>query len=206
MTTRTGRLAEYRRKRDFSRTREPAGGKRKKSPRLAYVIQKHAATRLHYDLRLELDGVMKSWAVPKGPSLDPAVKRLAIHVEDHPIEYNQFEGTIPAGEYGGGTVMIWDFGTYTSAVDADDPEAALRAGYRKGDFKFVLRGRRLKGSWVLVRTKGRGDRSRQQQWLLIKHRDETADPDIDPTEAYQTSARTGRTMNEIAEGQRKRRV
>jgi bifunctional non-homologous end joining protein LigD len=206
MTTRTGRLAEYRRKRDFSRTREPAGGKRKKSPRLAYVIQKHAATRLHYDLRLELDGVMKSWAVPKGPSLDPAVKRLAIHVEDHPIEYNQFEGTIPAGEYGGGTVMIWDFGTYTSAVDADDPEAALRAGYRKGDFKFVLRGRRLKGSWVLVRTKGRGDRSRQQQWLLIKHRDETADPDIDPTEAYPTSARTGRTMHEIAEGQRKGRV
>jgi bifunctional non-homologous end joining protein LigD len=102
--------------------------------------------------------------------------------------------------------MIWDFGTYTSAVDADDPEAALRAGYRKGDFKFVLRGRRLKGSWVLVRTKGRGDRSRQQQWLLIKHRDETADPDIDPTEAYPTSARTGRTMHEIAEGQRKGRV
>jgi bifunctional non-homologous end joining protein LigD len=206
MTTRSSRLAEYRRKRDFSRTREPAGGKRKKSPRLAYVIQKHAASRLHYDLRLELDGVMKSWAVPKGPSLDPAVKRLAIHVEDHPIEYNQFEGTIPAGEYGGGTVMIWDFGTYTSAGDADDPEAALRAGYRKGDFKFVLRGRRLKGSWVLVRTKGRGDRSRQQQWLLIKHRDETADPDIDPIEAYPTSARTGRTMNEIAEGQRKRRA
>jgi bifunctional non-homologous end joining protein LigD len=206
MTTRSSRLAEYRRKRDFSRTREPAGGKRRKSPRLAYVIQKHAASRLHYDLRLELDGVMKSWAVPKGPSLDPAAKRLAIHVEDHPIEYNQFEGTIPAGEYGGGTVMIWDFGTYTSAGDAEDPEAALRAGYRKGDFKFVLRGRRLKGPWVLVRTKGRGDRLRQQQWLLIKHRDETADPDIDPTEAYQTSARTGRTMNEIAEGQRKRRV
>jgi bifunctional non-homologous end joining protein LigD len=206
MSTRAGRLAEYRRKRDFSRTREPVGGKRKKSPRLAYVIQKHAASRLHYDLRLELDGVMKSWAVPKGPSLDPAVKRLAIHVEDHPIEYNQFEGTIPAGEYGGGTVMIWDFGTYTAPVDTDDPEAALRAGYRKGDFKFVLRGRRLKGSWVLVRTKGRGDRSRQQQWLLIKHRDETADPDIDPTVTYPTSARTGRTMDEIAEGQRKRRA
>src|SRR5215207_9785410 len=126
MTTRSGKLAEYRRKRDFSRTREPAGGKRKKSPRLAYVIQKHDASRLHYDLRLELDGVMKSWAVPKGPSLDPSVKRLAIHVEDHPIEYNQFEGTIPEGEYGGGTVMIWDHGTYTAAGDEDDPEAALR--------------------------------------------------------------------------------
>jgi bifunctional non-homologous end joining protein LigD len=166
------------------------------------VIQKHAASRLHYDLRLELDGVMKSWAVPKGPSLDPAVKRLAIHVEDHPIEYNQFEGTSPAGEYGGGTVMIWDYGTYTAAGDAEDPEAALRAGYRKGDFKFVLKGKRLKGSWVLVHTKGRGERSRQ--WLLIKHRDEAADPDTDPTEAYQTSARPGRTMDGIAEGQPKR--
>jgi bifunctional non-homologous end joining protein LigD len=206
MTTRSGRLAEYRRKRDFGRTREPAGGRRKKTARLAYVIQKHAASRLHYDLRLELDGVMKSWAVPKGPSLDPKVKRLAIHVEDHPIEYNQFEGTIPPGEYGGGTVMIWDYGSYTAAGEEDDPDAALRAGYRKGDFKFVLRGKRLKGSWVLVRTKGRGDRSRQQQWLLIKHRDETADPDIDPTEAHQTSARTGRTMDEIAEGRRKRRA
>ncbi|HEY7502698.1 MAG TPA: DNA polymerase ligase N-terminal domain-containing protein [Gemmatimonadales bacterium] len=206
MSTRSGKLGEYRRKRDFSRTREPAGGERKKSPGLAYVIQKHAASRLHYDLRLELDGVMKSWAVPKGPSLDPAVKRLAIHVEDHPIEYNQFEGTIPAGEYGGGTVMIWDFGTYTSAGEEDDAEAALRAGYRRGELKLVLRGKRLKGAWVLVRTKGRGDRPRQQQWLLIKQRDEAADPDIDPTEAYQTSARTGRSMDEIAKGQRKRRA
>ena len=204
MTTRGERLAEYRRKRDFRRTREPKGGTRKKSPRLAYVIQKHAASRLHYDLRLELDGVMKSWAVPKGPSLDPAVKRLAIQVEDHPIEYNQFEGTIPAGEYGGGTVMIWDYGTYTAAGDEADAEAALRAGHHEGDFKFVLKGKRLKGSWVLVRTRGRGERSRQGQWLLIKHRDEAADPDIDPTEAYQTSARTGRSMDQIAEGQPKR--
>ena len=205
MGARTDKLAEYRRKRDFDRTREPEGGKRTRSSRLAYVIQKHAASRLHYDLRLELDGVMKSWAVPKGPSLDPSVKRLAIHVEDHPIEYNAFEGTIPAGEYGGGTVMIWDYGTYTAAAGEPDPEAALRAGYRKGDFKFVLRGKRLRGSWVLVRTRGRGDRSRQNQWLLIKHRDETADPGTDPTEAHQTSARTGRTMDEIAEGKRKRR-
>jgi bifunctional non-homologous end joining protein LigD len=199
MTTRD-KLAGYRRKRDFSRTGEPAGGKAPKSVRLAYVIQKHAASRLHYDLRLELDGVMKSWAVPKGPSLDPSAKRLAIHVEDHPIEYNRFEGTIPAGEYGGGTVMIWDYGTYTAAGEVDDPEAALREGYRKGDFKFVLRGKRLGGSWVLVRTRGRGDRSRQGQWLLIKHRDTAADPGTDPTEEYQTSARSERTMEEIAEG------
>jgi bifunctional non-homologous end joining protein LigD len=200
MTPRTGKLAEYRRKRDFTRTREPEGGGRKKSSKLAYVIQKHAASRLHYDLRLELDGVMKSWAVPKGPSLDPSVKRLAIHVEDHPIEYNEFEGSIPEGEYGGGTVMVWDRGTYTAAGDEDDPEEALREGYRKGDFKFVLRGKRLKGSWVLVRTRGWGDRSRQGQWLLIKHRDDEADPDTDPVAEYLRSAKSGRTMEEIAEG------
>jgi len=200
MTTRTGKLTEYRRKRDFTRTREPEGGRRRKSSKLAYVIQKHAAGRLHYDLRLELDGVMKSWAVPKGPSLDPSVKRLAIHVEDHPIEYNEFEGSIPEAEYGGGTVMVWDKGTYTAAGDEDDPEEALREGYRKGDFKFVLRGKRLKGSWVLVRTRGWGDRSRQGQWLLIKHRDDEADSDTDPVAEYLTSAKSGRTMDEIAEG------
>jgi bifunctional non-homologous end joining protein LigD len=200
MTTRTGKLGEYRRKRDFTRTREPEGGGRRKSSKLAYVIQKHAASRLHFDLRLELDGVMKSWAVPKGPSLDPSVKRLAIHVEDHPIEYNEFEGSIPEGEYGGGTVMVWDKGTYTAAADEDDPEEALRKGYRKGDFKFVLRGKRLKGSWVLVRTRGWGDRNRQGQWLLIKHRDDEADPDTDPVAEYLTSAKSGRTMEEIAEG------
>jgi bifunctional non-homologous end joining protein LigD len=188
-------LQEYRRKRDFSRTREPKGGKRRKSTRLAYVIQKHAASRLHFDLRLELDGVMKSWAVPKGPSLDPSVKRLAIEVEDHPIEYNAFEGTIPEGEYGGGTVMIWDTGTYTAAADGDDPEVVLREGYRKGDFKFVLRGKRLTGSWVLVRTRGKG---RRNQWLLIKHRDDAADPEADPVAEELTSARSGRTMDEIA--------
>jgi bifunctional non-homologous end joining protein LigD len=128
------------------------------------------------------------------------VKRLAIHVEDHPIEYNDFEGTIPEGEYGGGAVMVWDRGTYTSAGDEDDPEEALRKGYQKGDFKFVLHGKRLKGSWVLVRTRGWGDRSRQGQWLLIKHRDDEADPDTDPVAEYLTSAKSGRTMEEIAEG------
>ena len=125
------------------------------------MIQKHAASHLHFDLRLELDGVMKSWAVPKGPSLDPAVKRLAMQVEDHPIEYNAFEGTIPKGEYGGGTVMIWDRGTYTYGGDDDvEPVEALREGYARGDFKFVLHGKRLKGSWVLVRTR-RGDPKRR---------------------------------------------
>jgi bifunctional non-homologous end joining protein LigD len=194
-------LEEYRRKRDFSRTAEPRGGRVRAARKLAYVIQKHAASRLHYDLRLELDGVMKSWAVPKGPSLDPSVKRLAMQVEDHPIEYNTFEGTIPKGEYGGGTVMLWDRGSYEYGGDYPDPLEGLRRGYEKGDFKFVLHGKRLKGSWVLVRIR-RGDPSRPQ-WLLIKHRDEFAEPETEVTEEYQTSAATGRTMDAIAEGKRR---
>jgi bifunctional non-homologous end joining protein LigD len=203
MPNRSDQLAEYRRKRDFARTREPRGAARRgAASRLAYVIQRHEATRLHFDLRLELDGVMKSWAVPKGPSLDPAVKRLAIEVEDHPIDYNSFEGTIPAGEYGGGTVMLWDRGTYAYAGDSDDPLGALRDGYRKGDFKIELRGKRLHGSWVLVRTRRTG---RKNQWLLIKHRDEHADPDVDPVAKYRTSVTTGRTMAQIAAGTKPRR-
>jgi bifunctional non-homologous end joining protein LigD len=198
-----GALAEYRRKRDFSRTAEPRGSARRTGPKLAYVIQKHAASRLHFDLRLELDGVMKSWAVPKGPSLDPAVKRLAMQVEDHPIEYNQFEGTIPQGEYGGGTVMVWDRGTYRYGGDEPDALEGLREGYRKGDFKFVLQGKRLRGSWVLVRMR-RGDRD-QHQWLLIKHRDEFADPGSDVIADHETSVATGRTMEEIAAGKRRRK-
>ena len=188
-------LAEYRRKRDFTRTREPAGGRTRAGKKLAFVIQKHAASHLHFDLRLELDGVMKSWAVPKGPSLDPAVKRLAMQVEDHPIEYNKFEGTIPEGEYGGGTVMLWDRGTYTAPGDEPDPEAALRRGYEKGDFKFELHGKRLRGSWVLVRI--RRDEERRQ-WLLIKHRDQYAEEGSDIVADVTTSVATGRTMDEIA--------
>jgi bifunctional non-homologous end joining protein LigD len=212
----TKRLAEYRRKRDFTRTEEPSGEPRtaprkkttraptpRKAPKLAYVIQKHAASHLHFDLRLELDGVMKSWAVPKGPSLDPAVKRLAMQVEDHPIEYNKFEGTIPKGEYGGGTVMIWDRGTYTYGGSEEvDPVEGLRRGYAKGDFKFALAGDRLNGSWVLVRTR-RGDPKRAQ-WLLIKHRDDAAEPDSEVVEEYQTSVATGRTMDEITAGRKPR--
>jgi len=196
VSQRSTRLGEYRRKRDFSVTSEPSGGSKKSTPqKLAFVIQKHAASHLHFDFRLELDGVMKSWAVPKGPSLDPAVKRLAVEVEDHPIEYNQFEGTIPAGEYGGGTVMLWDRGHYHADGDAVDPVAALRQGYERGDLKFVLEGKRLKGSWVLVRTRRPASRP---QWLLIKHRDRFARPGFDPIEEYQTSVTTGRTMQQIA--------
>ena len=198
-------LSEYRRKRDFSITAEPPGNERRAAARksLVFVIQKHAASHLHFDFRLELDGVMKSWAVPKGPSLDPAVKRLAMQVEDHPIEYNTFEGTIPQGEYGGGTVMLWDRGTYTSALDDEDPLTALRRGYAKGDLKLMLEGERLHGSWVLVRTR-RGAENKPQ-WLLIKHRDAFAKAGADIVAEVVTSVASGRTMDEIAEN-RKRKV
>jgi bifunctional non-homologous end joining protein LigD len=196
----TGRLGEYRRKRDFTRTKEPkcaaVAVRRKRA--LAFVIQKHAARSLHFDLRLELDGVMKSWAVPKGPSLDPAHKRLAMQVEDHPLEYNSFEGTIPEGEYGGGTVMLWDRGTYTYAEKDSDPVQRLRDGYERGDLNFELRGKRLRGSWALIRLK-RGDPAKPA-WLLIKHRDEFARRGSDIVAEEDTSVRSGRTMTQIAEG------
>lgn len=163
-------LKEYRAKRNFEVTDEPEGERPKKhaSQELAYVIQKHAASHLHYDFRLEWRGVLLSWAVPKGPSLDPSVKRLATPVEDHPLEYGGFEGVIPEGEYGGGTVMLWDHGTWTPEVE--DVDAALE----RGDLKFTLNGKKLHGSWVLVRTKLGYGRSTKPQWLLIKHRDRYA--------------------------------
>jgi len=164
-------LDDYRRKRDFSTSPEPAGDRktgrraRKGAPRL-FCVHKHLASHLHYDLRLEHDGVLLSWAVPKGPSLDPSVKRLAMFVEDHPLEYGSFEGVIPEG-YGAGIVMLWDQGTWTPQID--DVDAALA----KGDLKFTLDGYKLKGSWVLVRTRGYGaGRHDGRSWLLIKHRDE----------------------------------
>jgi bifunctional non-homologous end joining protein LigD len=189
-------LKDYRRKRDFDVTSEPAGiPSARAADGLRYVIQKHAASHLHFDLRLELGGVMKSWAVPKGPSLDPSVKRLAMEVEDHPIEYNDFEGTIPEGEYGGGTVMLWDVGTYRPESAGDrNPEAAVRAGYQKGDLKVVFDGARLHGSFVLVRMRRPG----KPQWLLIKHRDEHATSAVDLVAETDTSVATGRTMEEIA--------
>jgi bifunctional non-homologous end joining protein LigD len=165
-------LDEYRRKRDFARSPEPSGdepaGGRAEAGRL-FCVQKHMATQLHYDLRLEHNGVLLSWAVPKGPSLDPTIKRLAMHVEDHPVAYGSFEGVIPEG-YGAGIVMLWDTGTWTPEVP--DVDAALA----KGDFKFRLDGYKLKGSWALIRTRGYGGRDRSggdgRSWLLIKHRDE----------------------------------
>jgi bifunctional non-homologous end joining protein LigD len=163
-------LAEYEAKRDFAKTEEPSGrGKVPASKQPRFVVQKHAATRLHYDLRLELDGVFKSWAVTKGPSLDPHDKRLAVEVEDHPLEYGDFEGTIPEGQYGGGTVQIWDRG-YWAYEGSGSPEEALR----KGELKFKLDGQRLKGSWVLVRMRGDKFTGKRNSWLLIKHRHELA--------------------------------
>jgi bifunctional non-homologous end joining protein LigD len=188
-------LGVYNRKRDFTRTREPKGARRASGPVLEYVIQKHEATRLHYDLRLELDGVMKSWAVPKGPSLDPSVKRLAVEVEDHPMDYNRFEGTIPKGEYGGGTVMIWDRGSYQPYGESDDPVAGIRAGLKRGELKFTLKGVRLKGSWVLVRTRRQGAKN---QWLLIKYQDRYARSGSEATERFLKSVASKRSMAQIA--------
>ena len=188
-------LARYRQKRDYEKTAEPSGEKAAtRAKALRFVIQKHAASHLHFDFRLELDGVMKSWAVPKGPSLDTTVRRLAMEVEDHPISYNSFEGTIPKGQYGGGTVMLWDVGHY---LPADGDPASIRRGVRKGRLDIVMLGERLKGGFTLVRS-SRSDG--KPQWLLFKRSDEFADPRLDPVETELTSVATGRTMDEIAEG------
>jgi bifunctional non-homologous end joining protein LigD len=188
------KLKDYRKKRDFEITPEPKGDSEVKpssGKALSYVIQKHQASHLHYDFRLEWDGVLLSWAVPKGPSPDPSVKRLAMQVEDHPLEYGGFEGAIPEREYGGGTVMVWDRGTW-------EPEAPdVKAALDKGDLKFTLHGAKLKGSWVLVRTRGFGGGGGRASWLLIKHRDPFASTkDITIEEPH--SVLTGRLLAEIA--------
>jgi bifunctional non-homologous end joining protein LigD len=191
------RLFEYRAKRDFTKTAEPSGSAViRPAKHLRFVIQKHDATRLHYDFRLELDGVLKSWAVTKGPSIDPSDKRLAVEVEDHPLDYGDFEGTIPKGQYGGGTVMLWDRGFWAPLGD-EDPEKALG----KGELKFVLAGEKLKGSWVLVRMKTDRGGTKRNNWLLIKHRDEGAKPrDNDKVLSKDRSVASGRTMSQIAAG------
>jgi bifunctional non-homologous end joining protein LigD len=190
-------LATYRKKRDFSKTAEPSGEHAvASSDRLRFVVQKHAARRLHYDLRLELDGVFKSWAVTRGPSDDPADKRLAVEVEDHPLDYGDFEGTIPAGEYGGGTVQLWDRG-YWIPEGSKSPEEALRGG----DLKFTLEGKRLQGSWVLVRLRNDRTGGKRTNWLLIKHRDASARSDGGAALlATDRSVASGRSMQQIAAG------
>jgi bifunctional non-homologous end joining protein LigD len=190
-------LSTYRKKRDFEKTAEPSGETPvKPSRQRRFVIQKHDATRLHYDLRLEFDGVFKSWAVTRGPSLDPRDKRLAVEVEDHPLDYGDFEGTIPKGQYGGGTVQLWDRGYWES----DDAEK----GYKKGDLKFTLRGEKLHGSWVLVRMRHDRNGGKRTNWLLIKHRDEYArEGNANNVLDDDRSVASGRTMDQIAAGKGK---
>jgi len=171
-------LSRYNKKRNFTRTSEPSAKKKsKKSEQLVFVVQRHDATRLHYDFRLEMEGVLKSWAVPKGPSMNPKDKRLAIMVEDHPYDYRNFYGTIPKGNYGAGEVEIWDEGTYTDLEDSDKKttEKKLLANLKKGEIKFRLHGKKLKGEFVLVKLKGQ----EENQWLLIKHNDEYATENFD---------------------------
>jgi bifunctional non-homologous end joining protein LigD len=190
------KLDVYRAKRDFHKTQEPSGARKvAKADRLRFVVQKHDATRLHYDFRLELEGVFKSWAVTRGPSLDPADKRLAVEVEDHPLDYGDFEGTIPEGEYGGGTVMLWDRGYWEPQ---GDPQAMLK----KGDLKFVLDGEKLKGSWVLVRMRSDKFKSKRNNWLLIKHHDglEKAGDEDALLKEKDKSIASGRSMEQIEAG------
>ncbi len=194
-------LREYWRKRDFQRTPEPADGKERtgkfaKPP--IFVVQKHRATNLHYDFRLEIGGVLVSWAVPKGPSLNPADKRLAIQTEDHPLEYAEFEGVIPEGQYGAGTVMVWDRGTYEV-----DPEGSAEDQLARGELKFTLHGEKLRGGFVLVRTALRSPGARgERTWLLIKRRDEYADPTWD-IDRYDWSVLTAPTRLGITTGRGK---
>jgi bifunctional non-homologous end joining protein LigD len=189
-------LREYQRKPRFSRTPEPPGevAPERRGGDRVFVVQKHAASRLHYDFRLELEGVLKSWAVPKGPSLDPADKRLAMHVEDHPLEYGGFVGIIPKGEYGGGTVLLWDRGTWR-------PEGDPHRAYRAGNLKFTLDGEKLRGGWALVRIRDRRQaRDDERSWLLVKHDDAEAQPGgrYSVVEQRPESVTTGRTLEEIA--------
>jgi bifunctional non-homologous end joining protein LigD len=182
-------LKDYQKKRDFRSSPEPQGkAKKGKGGPRTFVVQKHQASRLHYDFRLELDGVLKSWAIPKGPCLDPAVKRLAVHVEDHPVDYARFEGVIPKDEYGGGTVMVWDKGIWKQNGDP-------REGLKQGSLKFELKGKKLKGGWALVHMKGRGENN----WLLIKEKDRYADRDKDILKDQPDSALSGRSLEEITD-------
>ena len=184
-------LKKYRQMRDFGETPEPSGGKPKRGKLPIFVIQKHHASRLHYDFRLEMEGVLKSWAVPKGPSYDPTVKRLAMMTEDHPYDYAAFEGVIPAGNYGGGNVIIWDNGTWEFIEPGDDPVQAVN----QGKLTFRLNGKKMFGEWALVRIRGRSPKG--NEWLLLKHRDKYASADVDVTAVAPRSVISNLDVDEI---------
>jgi bifunctional non-homologous end joining protein LigD len=191
------RLETYREKRDFTKTSEPAGARKQARKGNGYLIQKHEARHLHFDFRLEFEGVLKSWAIPRGPSMDPGDKRLAVRTEDHPIEYGSFEGSIPKGQYGGGTVMLWDQGTWEPIEDPQE-------GFKEGKLKFFVHGKRLQGGFALVRLRSdTGRKQGKENWLLIKEKDEHARPGEggDLIESQLTSIQSGLEMEEIAEEQ-----
>jgi DNA ligase D-like protein (predicted 3'-phosphoesterase) len=189
------RLRDYRRKRDFTKTSEPRGRvpRRTKAPR--FVVQEHAARSHHYDFRLEVDGVLKSWAVPKGPSTNPKEKRLATQTEDHPLDYIDFEGTIPEGEYGAGAVIVWDTGTYRNATE--DGAAPMEEGLKKGHVRVQLEGRKLRGTWALTRFRGRDGKD---QWLLVKTKDDSADARRNLVKSRPESVKSGRTIEDVQGG------
>src|SRR5687767_14201416 len=185
-------LKKYKQMRDFGDTPEPSGGKPKKTKKPIFVIQKHAASHLHYDFRLEMEGVLKSWAVPKGPSYNPADKRLAMMTEDHPYDYASFEGVIPAGNYGAGNVIIWDQGTWEFIEPGEDPVKALK----QGKLTFRMNGKKMFGEWALVRIKGRSPKG--NEWLLLKHRDQFANDKVDVTEVAPRSVVSNKTVEEVS--------
>ena len=191
----TGTLERYREKRDFRRTPEPTGRRRrpgKRPPR--FVVQKHDASTLHYDFRLQVGGVLKSWAVPKGPSVNPADKRLALPTEDHPLSYAEFEGMIPEGQYGAGAVLVWDAGTYRNATERDGHPVSMEDAVEQGHVSVWLDGEKLRGGFTLTRIR----RGKNEAWLLVKRRDEGADRRRKPVRSQPASVRSGRTIEEIA--------
>lgn len=186
-------LKKYRQMRDFGETPEPSGGKPKRGKLPIFVIQKHRASHLHYDFRLEMEGVLKSWAVPKGPSYDPSVKRLAMMTEDHPYDYASFEGVIPAGNYGAGNVIIWDQGQWEFIEPGDDPVAALKSG----KLAFRMFGKKMFGEWALVKIGGRDKSDKGNEWLLLKHRDEFANEDVDVTKVAPRSVVSNQLVEDV---------
>lgn len=195
MTKMDDALKEYHNKRDFSRTGEPTGGGQAASDKPIFVIQKHDARTLHYDVRLEVDGVLKSWAVPKGPSTDPRERRLAIRTEDHPLEYAEFEGVIPEGEYGGGPIIVWDRGNYRNlrAEKEDGSRATMEQSLEQGKVEIWLEGQKLHGGYALIRT----GKSEEEGWLLLKIRDDAVSVQQEPVQTEPESVLSGRTLEEI---------